>query len=258
MPTPAHPIATRTPIHDEAAVADGRICVLNLQLGTGSAWMTPALVHAGIEALSTTLRDPDIRVIVLTGSSQEFCLGVQAPEASEREQHDEHSALAAPDAPAFIDALHDWLLALRDSDKPILAAVEGQASGAGLALALACDLIVAARNAQFQLPAAGQDGGRHLGALWLAAQRLPSAALAELCLLDAGLSAERAHTLGLACRLCEPGLSLHTALQLARPLALQAPTMLAQRKQHMAQATVQSLHEALADERARWLRTRPI
>jgi enoyl-CoA hydratase/carnithine racemase len=256
MPTPAHPVATLPQFHDETAVADARICVLNLQLGTGSALMTPALVHAGIEALSTTLRDPDIHVIVLTGSSQQFCLGVQAPEASEREKpHDKHSALVALDASAFIDALHDWLLALRESDKPILAAVEGQASGAGLALALACDLIVAARNAQFQLPATGQAAGRHLGALWLAAQRLPSAALAELCLLDNGLSAERAHTLGLACRLCEPGLSLQTAMQLARPLALKTPTRLAQSKQYMAQATTQTLHEALADERARWLRT---
>ncbi|MHB1690290.1 MAG: enoyl-CoA hydratase-related protein [Thiomonas sp.] len=239
-----------TLFHDDTAATDGRICVLNLQLGTASAAMTPAMAHAGIEALSTTLRDPDIHVIVLTGSTQQFCLGVQEPT---------HEVQAAQqDEPAFIDALHDWLLALRDSDKPIVAAVEGQASGAGLALALACDLIVAARTAQFLLPMAGEIAGRHAGALWLAAQRLPRAALAELCLLDGGLSAERAHALGLACRLTEPGMALHMALQLARPLAQHALMELGGVEQHMALVESRPLHEVLADERGRWLRHRAL
>ncbi len=230
---------------DDTAATDDRICVLNLQLGTASAAMTPAMAHAGIEALSTTLRDPDIHVIVLTGSAEQFCLGPQ--ESS-------HTLQAAQDEASFIDALHDWLLALRDSDKPIIAAVEGQASGAGLALALACDLIVAARSAQFLLPMAGEIAGRHAGALWLAAQRLPRAALAELCLPDDGLSAERAHTLGLACRLTDPGMALHMALQLARPLARHTPAELGGVKQHMALAGGRPLDEVLAGERRRWLR----
>ncbi len=234
---------------DDHAATDDCIGVLNLQLGTASAAMTPAMAHAGIEALSTTLRDPDIHVIVLTGSAQQFCLGLQE---SSPELH------AAHDEPAFIDALHDWLLALCDNDKPIIAAVEGQASGAGLALALACDLIVCARSAQFLLPMAGEINGRHAGASWLAAKRLPRAALAELYLPDGGMSAERAHTLGLVCRLAEPGMALPMALQLARPLARHTLEELGCIKQHMAHVGSQPLHEALADERRRWLRHRAL
>ncbi|OIR02733.1 putative enoyl-CoA hydratase echA8 [mine drainage metagenome] len=174
--------------YDETASADARVCVLNLQLGSAGPAMTPETAHAGIEALSTALRDPDIGVIVLTGSAEQFCAGVPAPARPAGEMPRDGNA------PAFIDALHDWLLALRESDKLTIAAVEGQASGAGLALALACDLIVAARHARFVLPAAGQASGRNAGALWLAAQSLPRSALAELSLLDAAMPAERARS----------------------------------------------------------------
>ncbi|SBP88357.1 enoyl-CoA hydratase-related protein [Thiomonas delicata] len=234
--------------YDEPAGADARVCVLNLQLGSAGPTMTPETAHAGIEALSTALRDPDIGVIVLTGSAEQFCAGVPAPARPAGEMARDGNA------PAFVDALHDWLLALRESDKLTIAAVEGQASGAGLALALACDLIVAARHARFVLPAASQTSGRNVGALWLAAQSLPRSALAELSLLDAAMPAERAHALGLVCKLTEPGLALQQATQLARAAAQREPATLAALKGQIARAMEQPLHEVLAEERTRWLR----
>ena len=237
-----------TQTDDEPATADARVCVLNLQLGGAGPAMTPEAAHAGIEALSTALRDPDLGVIVLTGSAEQFCAGVSAPVRPGGEVASDGNALA------FIDALHDWLLALRESDKLTIAAVEGQASGAGLALALACDLIVAARHARFVLPAAGQATGRNAGALWLAAQTLPRGALAELSLLDAAMPAERAHALGLVCKLTEPGLALQQATQLARAAAQREPAALAALKGQVTRAMEQPLHAILAEERDLWLR----
>ena len=234
--------------YDETATADARVCVLNLQLGSAGPAMTPETAHAGIEALSTALRDPDLGVIVLTGSAEQFCAGVPAPARPGGE------VAWDGNAPAFIDALHDWLLALRESDKLTIAAVEGQASGAGLALALACDLIVAARPARFALPAAGQASGRNAGALWLAAQSLPLGALTELSLLDTAMPAERAHALGLVCRLTEPGLALQQATQLARAAAQREPAALAALKGQVTRAMEQPLHAILAEERDLWLR----
>ncbi len=234
--------------YDETATADARVCVLNLQLGSAGPAMTPETAHAGIEALSTALRDPDLGVIVLTGSAEQFCAGVPAPARPGGE------VAWDGNAPAFIDALHDWLLALRESDKLTIAAVEGQASGAGLALALACDLIVAARPARFALPAAGQASGRNAGALWLAAQSLPRGALTELSLLDTAMPAERAHALGLVCRLTEPGLALQQATQLARAAAQREPAALAALKGQVTRAMEQPLHAILAEERDLWLR----
>ena len=229
-----------------------RVSILNLQLGTANSVMTPAMAHAGIEALSTALRDPDIRVIVLTGSDEQFCLGVG-----------EHSNAAAGAAAttsatdaAFIDALHDWLLALHESDKPIIAAVEGEARGAGLALALACDLIVASRSAQLSLPVAAQLSGQSAGALWFAAQRLATPSLlSELLLLDTPLMAERAHQLGLVCRLADPGLALQNAVHLAERLASHVPESLALLKQQLLGVATQPLHKVLGEERNRWFQS---
>jgi enoyl-CoA hydratase/carnithine racemase len=229
-----------------------RVSILNLQLGTASSVMTPAMAHAGIEALSTALRDPDIRVIVLTGSDELFCLGV-----GEQARGVAGAAPAAGDTDAaFIDALHDWLLALHGSDKPVIAAVEGQARGAGFALALACDLIVASRSAQFSLPVAAQLSGQSAGALWFAAQRLAAPSLlSELLLLDTPLAGERAHQLGLVCRLADPGLALQDAVHLAEGIAQHAPTSFPVLKQQLLDVAAMPLHETLRDERNRWLQS---
>ncbi len=241
-----------SPNSNHALDPGARVSILNLQLGTANSVMTPAMAHAGIETLSTALRDPDIRVIVLTGSDEQFCLGVGERSTGAAGAA---GAAAAPDA-AFIDALHDWLLALHDSDKPVIAAVEGEARGAGLALALACDLIVASHSAQFSLPAAAALSGQSAGALWFAAQRLAArSTLGELLLLDTPLTAGRAHQLGLVCRLSDPGLALHDAAHLAEGMARHASASLALLKQQLLEAGTTPLHAALGAERNRWFQS---
>lgn len=226
--------ATAAPQH-EAAPEEARVCVLELAVSADAAAMPTAAIAAGIEALSTALRDPDIGVVLLV---------LRNPDGA---------PAALPATPAQVDAMHDWLLALWDSDKVTLAALDGDADGAALALALACDLLVASREARLRLQPRLQHAGRAAAAGWLAAQRLPAAAAAALC-LGCELDAARAHAMGLVAELAAPRLAREQAVALARRLLEQPPQVLAGLKRQLAARAPQGLPEVLAEERGRWLR----
>ena len=232
-PTPESAGALR----DEHPVEDP-ISVLELPVAADAAQIPAPALAAAIEALSTALRDPDIRVLVLV---------LRAPPRPQ-------PAGTAQAPPAqHVDALHDWLLALWDSDKPTLAALDSDIGGAGLALALACDLVVASRDVRLHLSPGLQAAGRVAAAAWLAARRLPPAQAAALA-LGCELDAPRAHAIGVLAELAEPGLARERAVEWASRIARTPGPVLAAVKQQLAQGATQSLAQALADERARCLR----
>lgn len=216
-----------------------RVSVLELTVCADAAGMPVSAIAAGIEALSTVLREPEIRVVVLA---------LRGTEAA---------PYGAPASAAQVDALHDWLLALWDSDKPVVAALEADIGGATLALALACDLVVACGEARLRLPPRLQHGGRTAAAAWLAAQRLPAGAAAALA-LGCELDAVRAHAMGLVVELAPAGLARERALALAQRLATEPPevlaSVLAEGRRARARQGSSDLPQVLAAERARCLR----
>lgn len=115
-------------------------------------------------------------------------------------------------------------------NKPIIAAVEGYALAGGCEIALACDLIVAARDASFGLPEARRRLVAGAGGLFRLPQRIPPGIAMEYALTGEHFGAEAAHGWGLVNRLTEPGEALAGALELARritangPLAVRATT----------------------------------
>ncbi len=218
----------------EDAPSEPRVSLLDLSVSADAGAMPTSAIAAGIEALSTALRDPDIAVVVLVLRC-----------------HDRGPAQAAA-TPAQVDAMHDWLLALWDSDKATVAALDGDADGAALALALACDVLVASREARLRLQPSLQHAGRAAAAGWLAAQRLCAAAASALC-LGCELDAVRAHAMGLVAELAPPRMAREQALALGRRLAGQSPQALAEVKRQLAARHAQGLAEVLAGERARWL-----
>ena len=99
-----------------------------------------AAMHAGLAAALKEARDPDVRAVVLTGAGRGFCVGQDLTEFRE-EAGDIGGRLRA--------TYHPNVLALRALEKPVVAAVNGPAAGAGLSCAGACDLRSASDQATF-------------------------------------------------------------------------------------------------------------
>jgi enoyl-CoA hydratase len=107
--------------------------------------------------------------------------------------------------------------------KPIIAAVEGYALAGGFEIALSCDLIVAANNANFGLPEVKRGIVAGSGGMVRLPSRIPYHLAMEIVLTGDMFPAERAHAYGLVNRLVEPGKALEAALELARAVAANGP-----------------------------------
>ena len=135
----------------------------------------------------------------------------------------------------------------RPPDKPLIAAIEGFAVAGGFEIALACDLIVAARGAGLGIPEVKRSLVASGGALLRLPARIPYHVTMELALTGEPIDAERGHALGLVNRLAEPGGALEAALALAAEITPNGPLALA--------ATKRILVEAPGwDEDERWAR----
>ena len=203
----------------------------------------PEMYAAGVEALSVAESSADVRSVVLTGEGAMFCAGgdLQRLQAN-RQQSPEVQAQS-------IEGLHSWIDAIRTFPKPVIAAVEGAAAGAGFSLALACDFIVAADDALFVMAysnvALSPDGG----ASWSLMRALPRQLVSELLIAGERVGARRLHTLGLVNRICPAGGALPEALALAEKLNGKAPNALASIKELMNEAADATLSRQLASER---------
>src|SRR5260370_15980157 len=154
----------------------------------------PDMYAAGIEALASAERDSSIGAIVITGADQFFCAGGNLNRLLENRAKD-------PSVQAqSIDLLGEWIAALQASSKPVIAAVEGAAAGAGFSLALACDLIVAADDAKFVMSYARVGLTPDGGGSWFLARALPRPLAAEILLEGKPVAAARLHDLGVVNR----------------------------------------------------------
>ena len=111
---------------------------------------------------------------------------------------------------------------------PLIAAVDGLAYGGGFEIVLACDLVVAARDARFALPETARGLVANCGALFRAPRALPRNIALEMLLTGEPLAAERAWSLGLVNRLVESGKAVEGALELAAVIAEHSPVALAE------------------------------
>jgi enoyl-CoA hydratase/carnithine racemase len=203
----------------------------------------PDMYAAGIQALETAERDASIRAIVLTGADDFFCAGGNLNRLLENRAKDPSVQGQS------IDLLGQWILALRTSTKPVIAAVAGAAAGAGFSLALACDLIVAADDAKFVMSYARVGLTPDGGGSWFLAQALPRALATEVLVEAKPVTAERLHALGVVNRLAKPAQLRDAALAWADELGRGSPNAFARIKSLVAAAGTQPLAEHLASER---------
>lgn len=190
-----------------------------------------AAVAEGIAgALEELDADGELAVGVLTGSGGYFCAGM--------------------DLGAFVKGEHPWFgdrgfagIAQRAARKPLIAAIEGFAVAGGMEIALACDMIVAARGAKMGIPEAKRSLVAAGGALLRLPRRMPYHVVMELALTGDPMPAERFHEFGLVNRVAEPGAAVDTALELAAAIAKNGPLAVAASKQIIEQQQDWSIDE---------------
>lgn len=208
----------------------------------------PDIYAAGIEALNAADSNPEVRSVVICGEGATFCAGGNLNRLLANRQQ-------APEVQAqSIEGLHTWIEAIRSFPKPVIAAVEGAAAGAGFSLALACDMVVAARDAIFVMAyssvALSPDGGGS----WTLSRALPRPLVSQLLMLGERIDAPRLHALGLVNRISDTGHALTEALSLADALNARAPNALASIKELINEAPLQPLTPHLKAERDHFVR----
>ena len=177
-----------------------------------------AAVAQGVAAALDELDgDPELSLGILTGAGKGFSAGMDLKAFVAGE-----SAYAGDRGFAGITQ--------RAAEKPLIAAIEGFAMAGGLEIALACDLIVAARGARLGIPEVKRSLVAAGGALLRLPRVLPRNLAMELALTGDPIDAERGYELGLVNRLAEPGQALATALELAEAVAANGPLALAATK----------------------------
>jgi enoyl-CoA hydratase/carnithine racemase len=191
------------------------------------------------EAVETASADPEIGAIVVTGAEGFFCSGGNVNGLKQRSQAD------YPTRRSSVDKLHAMILAMRACPKPIIAAVDGGAAGAGASLAAACDLVVAARDAYFSVAYVKIGLTPDGGVTAFMGTALPRQLMAEMVFTGDRIPVERLYGLGMVNRLTEPGQSLPAAVELAARLADGPAAALAVGKRLIDQARLNGLKEQL-------------
>ncbi|MFN7151713.1 MAG: enoyl-CoA hydratase/isomerase family protein [Microthrixaceae bacterium] len=204
---------------------DAGVAVLTLDRPERLNAMNLPLIDELHDALAEVADDPDIRVLVLTGEGRGFCAGLDlidlapdgsgSPEGRGRVQR-------GMDLQQRIASLVPTLRGLR---VPVIAAVNGAASGGGLALALAADVRIAARAARFNVAFVRIGlSGCDIGVSWLLPRWIGASRAFELLLTGRIVESDEAADIGLVTRVVEDDELLEAALVTARQICANSPT----------------------------------
>ncbi|MGO8865342.1 MAG: 2-(1,2-epoxy-1,2-dihydrophenyl)acetyl-CoA isomerase PaaG [Alphaproteobacteria bacterium] len=186
-----------------------------------------AEMHGELKAaLDEVEGDATLRALVLSGAGRGFCAGQDLGERRSKPGE------APRDLGETIDRLYNPLIRrLRKLDRPVLAAVNGVAAGAGANLALACDIVLAARSASFIQPFCRLGLVPDAGGSYFLPRLVGEARAMALALLGESVSAERAVEMGMIWKCVDDDKLMEETLALARHLATQPTKGLALIKQ---------------------------
>ena len=230
------------------STSEGQTLILTISNPELKNALGPEIYAAGIEALNAAETNPEIRSIIITGEGAAFCAGGNLQRLlANRQQPKDVQAQS-------IDGLHNWIDSIRTYPKPIIAAVERAAAGAGFSLALACDFCVAADNAVFVMSYSTVGLSPDGGGSWALGRALPRQLANELLMCGERINAQRLHALGLVNQVCSSGSALREALALAERLNARAPNALASIKELLNDAPTHTLSQQLQDERDHFVR----
>jgi enoyl-CoA hydratase/carnithine racemase len=215
---------------------DGDVAILTLDYPQRRNALAMPMRSALIAAIDRLEGDQNLRAIVLTGSGGHFCAGGDI------------SGMNSADFPSGRERFritHRLVRGMIECAKPIIAAVEGWAVGAGLGLALGCDTIVAAEDAKF-MAGFGKIGlVADFGLLHTLPKRIGEGRARQMFIHGIQVDAHRGEAIGLVDVLAPSGGALAKAVEMAHALSATAPIPIAMTKSYLAQG----LGDALEWER---------
>jgi enoyl-CoA hydratase len=221
---------------------DDGVVILTLDLPDRRNAMTGELTSAWADAIAGLRGDRSVRCVVVTGQGSAFCAGGDLSWIAE-----------SPDL--TVDSIRDRMmpfyrtwLSIRDLEAPSIAAVNGHAIGAGLCLALACDLRYAARGAKLSAPFTMLGMHAGMAATWLLPEVVGIAAARELLLTGRAVEGDEALRLGLVNGVHEADVLLEETLAVAARIASAAPIATRLTKAGLRAGAHRSLEDALQFE----------
>lgn len=223
-------------LHDR----EGSVATITLNRPDVLNALNEPLACALLEEIERASADPRIRAVVLTGAGRGFSAGADL-------------ASVPPDAAIDLGALlrrryHPMILAIRSMPKPVVCAVNGVAAGAGMSIALAADIVLAARSASFVQAFAKIGLVPDAGSTWLLPRLVGEARARALALLGERIDAETALRFGMIWQVFDDGELLPSAQRLASHLATQPTRAHALIKQAFDGSTERSLAAQLEHE----------
>ena len=205
---------------------------------------TVSLKEAFLDAVLETAKDESVRAVVITGAGRAFCAGQDLKE---------HIALLEAGDPAPLNTVelhyNPLIKAIIGMPKPVIAAVNGTAAGAGASIAYACDLRVASASAKFLMAFANVGLTSDSGAAWTLPRLIGHGRAMEMMLLAQPVGAEEALRVGMVNQVVPDEELLSTAHLLAAKLAAGPTTAYAKIKEALAAAADGTLEDALEAER---------
>jgi len=174
-----------------------KVAVLTLNRPDRLNAMSPPMLDALLEALPRLAADPEIGVVVLTGAGRGFCAGGDVKAMAEGR---ESAGTTLEEKAQGLRSRMEVSRWLHEMPKPTIAMVRGAAAGAGLSLALACDLRVAGDSARFATAFARVGYSGDFGGSWFLTQLVGTAKARELYLTADIVDAQQALALGIVNR----------------------------------------------------------
>ncbi|MGV2978625.1 enoyl-CoA hydratase/isomerase family protein [Camelimonas sp. ID_303_24] len=188
----------------------GHIAIVRLNREESRNALQPA-IKAGLQThIPVLMADPTVRALVLTGTGKAFCAGGDIRDMQER---------GGPAIRARLQRSHSWAERILAGEKPVIAAVNGAAAGAGLSLALLCDIVLSSDKAFFKAGFPGLGAVPDLALAMTLPRAVGQARARDLLLTNRRVEPDEAMAMGIVSRVIPDGKVLEEAIKLAEELA---------------------------------------
>ncbi len=217
---------------------DGEIAVITLNVPEKMNALTVDMRQSIVLAVDNVAKDDEVRVVIVTGAGRGFCSGADVTRQA--------AAIAGQATVASRDERYQvvgWPVAdiFPSLNKPVIAAVNGAAVGAGFSVALSCDIRIASETAKFGAAQLARGLVPDAGLTYYLPEAVGMSKAAEIMFTGAVVSAAEAEKLGLVSRVVPPAELMPAAKEIARKVVQQAPIPIALTKKMLWRGRMDSL-----------------